>query len=530
MRKETSSASFSKRPFIALGLISIALLISIAPASAENMTTYLAPQYENIPFKPETAFLSIAPAADPASPGGNQMLKLDIANEFEKLEASFPKAIKVSIFAGNGEAAKDVIPALVRSPEMLDSMKLRMIARKIKYDLIVRSGNASYAEFYKQYITAPLALLIGFNAGGPACFPESLYLTLQNGSYYFFNSFIAIDDVPAGQFMFSVEGAIKNDTFDLVIAHENAHGIMGDMYGSQAASLKNSSVSTSGHDGPVVTDRILAFVEGWAEAFEALYGPANPLLKLKEEDRKQYRVSEFLFTRQDPVRRDKYIWQTQEKNGMLKNGNQLISTEGVIAGQFYDLLTSKKLKEPFIKSVSVMFNRRPKDYIEFLKGWVKDYPEDKQTVYRIFLENTNYATASNKARSLYCDYYQAKLKYVQKQMDEKAFYVIKNKWLAFKDDLFKTIMRDDSFDANIGPDLWMNFAAENNFHLNLSTAPPRALAHFLKGVSPDDAAAIVKARESIGVFPYKTATEALVEILGAEKANKIIGESGLTNL
>jgi len=534
MRKYLSSVSFAKKVVAAFFSIQIALSISICPAFAEKWTTYLAPQYENVPLNPENAYLSVAPAADPASSSG-QAMTLDITNPFEQLEVSSKKATKVTLFPGYGEYAKDVIPALVKSPEMLDSAKLRMIARKIKHDLIVKSGNASYAEFYKQYVTSPIAFLIGFTGGsGPRCIIEPLYLILTNGSYYFFNSEIFIEDHPG--LKFSVIDAIKNDTLDLVVAHENAHGMMFDMYGSQAEGFIKSSHSTIGHDGPVISDRVLAYMEGWAEAFEALYGPTNPLLKLKEEEREKYRISEFLFTRQDPVRRNRYIWQTYKgkKNGLLKNGLQLISTEGVIAGQFYDLLTSKKLKEPFIKSITVMYNHRPKDYIEFIKGWIKDNPEDKQTVYRIFLENTNYATVSNKARSLYYDYYQAKLKYVKKEMDEKTFYEIKNKWLIFKEDLFKTVMQNDNIDANIGADLWMNLATTaapgiKDFHFNISSAPQKAFGA-IKGLTPEDAAAIFKAREAMGTLPYKTATEALINMLGEEKANIIISENGITNL
>jgi len=530
MLRSTASGSFVKKSVMALLSIPVALSISICPVSAEKLTTYLAPQYENIPFKPEAAFISLGLIPDAAGPNG--LSAVSVTNECELLEVTNASGYKVGTFPGACEYAKDVIPALAGSQEMLDSVKLRMIARKIKYDLIVRSGNASYAEFYKNYITAPVALFIGFNAGmGPACAIAALYLPLANGGYYFFNTVTYVEDINK---FFSIADAIKNDTFDLVIAHENAHGIMFDMYGSRMKDVDSSKKSNIGHDGPYISDRNLAYIEGWAEAFEALYGPANPLLKLKEEDRKKYRISEFLFTRQDPVRRDSYIWQTKDKKGLLKNGNQLISTEGAIAGQFYDILTSKSLKEPFVKSVSVMFNHRPKDYVEFLKGWVKDHPEDKQTVYRIFLENTNYATASNEARSLYHDYYQAKIKFVQKKMDEKAFYVIKNKWLAFKEGLFKDIMQNDAIDANVGPDLWMNLASGaspdvKDLHLNLSLVTKGALMLF-KGMTPEDADVILKARESMGVLPYKTATEGLSEILGAEKANKIIADNGITNL
>lgn len=48
-----------------------------------------------------------------------------------------------------------------------------------------------------------------------------------------------------------------------------------------------------------------------------------------------------------------------------------------------------------------MYNYRPKDYIELIKGRIKDNPGDKQTVYIMFLENTNYAIDFKVARVTY---------------------------------------------------------------------------------------------------------------------------------
>jgi len=512
-------------------LITVSVLASFSgAANAEKWTTYLAPQYNDIPFKAENAFVSVIPDIDQTTQQPNF---ITVTDENELLEVARTNAFKVLSFPGAGEYAADVIPSLQKSAEMIDSAKLRVIARMKKLDLIIKSGNSSYAEFYKKYVSSPIAMFVGINLGtGPACGQIPLFLSMKDGSLFFFNTVMIIEDIPNA---FSIVDAIKNDTFDLVVAHENAHGIMYDMYGSQMQVVKK--VSNVGHDGPVISDRGLAFIEGWAEAFEALYGPTNPLLKLKEEEREKYRISEFLFTRQDPVRRDRYIWQAYKgkKTGLLKNGLQIISTEGVVAGQFYDIMTSKALKDPFIKSIAVMYNHRPKDYIEFLKGWVQDNPQDKQTLYRIFLEETKYVTVSNEARALYFDYYQAKLKYVQKQLEESKFYEIKKKWEAYKEDLFKKVMQSDNLTSNIGPDLWMNVTNTNlekatNIRVNLSIYSAGLMTKVIRGITAEDVDAIIKARDALGVLPYKTATEALTEILGAEKANKIITEAGITNM
>lgn len=542
--KMARNKRFLKLSF-ALALIVATGFFASGIAGAAQLVTYLAPQYQDVPFKAESAFFSAAPMMDPKD--GKKPLMIEVTDKYEKLEVPMPKGFKITAFEG-GAGAPEIISYLKNSPEMTDSAKLRVIARMKKLALIIKSGDQARGEFYKKQVSAPLVLFVNLNMGtGPACAPVPLHLDLKDGGKFFFNTAIFIEDIPKA---FSVADAIKNDTFDFVVAHENAHGIMFDMYGP--AITKIDKKSNLGHDGPVVSDRGLAFIEGWAEAFEALYGPTNPLMKLKESEREQYRISEFLFTRQDPVRRDRYIWQNYkgQKTGVLKNGAQILSTEGAIAGIFYDILTSKAIKDPFGKAISVMCLHQPLDFAQFVKAWVKEFSEDKQVLYRIFLEGTNYATVSNEARKLYYDYYQAKLKYVQKQMDEKTFYTVKTKWTAYKESLFAEIMKSDNLTANVSPDLWVEVKGFKTLslqgllskvlgmkrpYLNMASVTAGQIKQIqelglLKNFADEDVQQFVKTREQMGVMPYKTGTEAIREILGKDKANKVIKENNITDI
>lgn len=541
--KQASKTSVFKLSFSMAIILSVGLFLSGA-AGAAQLVTYLAPQYQDVPFKAESAFFSAAPMMDPK---GKKPVMIEVSDNFEKLEVPMLKGFKIAPFEG-GAGAPEILGYLKNSPEMTDSAKLRVIARMKKLALILKSGDQARAEFYKKQVSAPLVLFINLNMGtGPACAPVPLHLDLKDGGRFFFNTAIFIEDIPKA---FSVADAIKNDTFDFVVAHENAHGIMFDMYGPAISKIDKKS--NLGHDGPVVSDRGLAFIEGWAEAFEALYGPTNPLLKLKESEREQYRISEFLFTRQDPVRRDRYIWQNYkgQKTGVLKNGAQILSTEGAIAGIFYDILTSKAIKDAFGKSITVMCLHQPKDFVEFLKGWVKEFSEDKQVLYRIFLEGTNYATVSNEARKLYFDYYQAKLKYVQKQMDEKAFYAVKAKWTTYKENLFNEVMKSENLASNVSRDLWVEVKGFKTLslqgllskvlgmkrpYLNIASVTAGQIKQIqeiglMKDFADEDIQLLVKTREQMGVMPYKTGTEAIREILGKEKADKLIKENNITDV
>ncbi|HNY12362.1 MAG TPA: hypothetical protein PKK26_12285 [Candidatus Wallbacteria bacterium] len=521
--------SFQKlrKSFTCLVFVTALIMSAASGVDARKLTTELAPGYENVPFVPEKAFVSIELAESKNYPGMADTA--EVRNEFEKLEVAANSALIIKNSPGHGEHAAKILPYLKKSEQMIDSAKLRVIARMKKLELITKSGNKEYAEFYKNIVTAPVAFMIGQNPGqGGSQATRNMHLFFKDGTYYFFNGYINLNSLEG---YYQLIDRINNDTLDICSAHENAHGIMFDMYGAEKYKIKNGCLSTSGHDGPVISDRALAFIEGWAEAFEALYGPTNPIFNFSEAEREKYGISEFQYTRQDPVRRDRYIWQNYKvKNGLLKNGLQIIATEGAIASQFYDIFTSRVIKNAFTKSVALMYNYKPADFVEFLNAWVKDNPEDRNVLYRIFLENTNYATASNESRRLYADYYQAKLKYVQKQLEEAKFREIKNKWLAFKEALFADVMKTGNIGANVGPDLWLDFPAKKQ-RINLSTITSEYFAHLkLANLSNEDIATFIKAREAMGVLTGTSAVETLRTILGAEKADAVINANGLSDL
>ncbi len=470
-------------------------------------------------------------------------------NTFEKAQVASPSGFWLKPGVGS-ERGKEVLEYLLSSPELVDSIKLRMIAKKIKLNYLKQlkkdgvAGNSGleitdkYIKWYESTMKIPIPVLIDVGFGsGPAMGPipcamkldkdlRKIYAPVTAEKEMFFNTIMMIEDIKDA---FSVSDAIANDTLDLVFCHENAHGIMFDMYGPFMDRVQK--LSNIGHDSHMISDRGLAYIEGWAEAFEALYGPANPLLKLKPEERKKYRISEFLFGRQDPIRRQRYIWEsTKQKTGLLKTGQQILSTEGVIAGIFYDILTSKAIKNPYHKSVSVMYYYKPVDMAAFVLGWIKMNPTDKKVLLRIFLENTNYATCSNDARKFYYDYYQAKLKYVKKKMPKKEFYSIKKLFVDHKESMFKKAMTTPKFIvSNIGNDLWVELGETHKYkglRVNFNNCTPRFLVGLL-GMNENDALKLVQTRSALGFLKGNDAFATLKEVLGADAANKIIADNGL---
>ena len=71
----------------------------------------------------------------------------------------------------------------------------------------------------------------------------------------------------------SKDSLLKNHYYDIVIAHELAHGIMQDLYGvDRFTKLEAQVISRDGHFASAITDPTLAWIEGFAEGFEAYLG------------------------------------------------------------------------------------------------------------------------------------------------------------------------------------------------------------------------------------------------------------------
>ncbi|MDD2999350.1 MAG: hypothetical protein PHV05_09850 [Candidatus Riflebacteria bacterium] len=467
-------------------------------------------------------------------------------------------AMQVMPADAKGYHIKTVMPYLNDSKEMKDSLRLRRTARQIRFqalkDAIAKAEGLNaeqkkaVASFLSQSVGTPVVLMA--KSPLPAFMPSPGPCMVPMGAEMVENktgnrlgietSMICVLDIESeGKKLFSVEDALNNDTLDLVIAHENGHAIMFDMYGKLFQKIQRTS--SNGHDAPIITDVGLAYVEGWAEAFEAVYGPANP--KLAEKDRKKYNISEFLYGRQDPIRRDRYVWASNvgKKTGVLKNGLQLMSTEGVIAGHLHDIMTSRAINAPFEKCIQTMLTA-PMNFMEFVDNYVKLFPDDKKVMYRILLENTHYVTMDAQAAANYKNYYEQKVAFTQKKVSKEEFNKVKTSYKAYTEDLFKKAMENNAVFANVGPQMW--FAGKINlsklkqeagnvkkylasafgkkdqfyeFRLDLNTATVDMFR--MIGFAEADAAKLVGAREEKGFFKGNPVT-IIKDLLGGERFDK----------
>jgi len=502
--------------------------------------------------------------------------KGNIIGNFLGKALNLPKTVKIAdvgflIFGLSADAmqvtpadakafhTQKVLPYLTDSKEMQDVLKLRRTARQIRYQALKDTINkakeltaeqkSSINNFLSQSVGSPVVLL-GTSplprfmpSPGPCMIPMGAEMVENKTGKRLGieTSMICILDIGAGKdILFSVANAMNNDTLDLVVAHESAHSIQFDMYGKLFQKIQRTS--SNGHDAPIITDLGLAYVEGWAEAFEALYGPAN--LKLKEKDRKKYNISEFLYSRQDPIRRDRYVWSTTtgKKTGVLKNGLQLMSTEGVVAGHIYDIMTNRAINAPFEKVIQTMLVS-PMNFMEFIDTFVKLFPDDKRVVYRIILENSHYVTMDSQAAQSYKNYYENKVGYTQKKVSKQDFDKVKSAYKAYTEALFAQAMKSGNIFANVGPQMW--FAGKINlsalkreatdakklmakafgkkdefyeFRLDLNTSTAEMFG--MIGFAEADAAKLVEARDKEGFFKKGNPVSTIKQIVGDEKFSK----------
>jgi hypothetical protein len=442
--------------------------------------------------------------------GGNQYYAFRIKNELTKYEEYFQKRFS-------------------KSKIINETMTLRKKARKIS----VKNGGHPDSPTTPVFVYVDTQNLFG--GTGPALIPMKIFIAkegttdknLSKNSGQTVNSLIVLSDIISqGKVILSLKKLISENYLEVVIAHENAHGMMADLCGksyNNAQILK--SLSTNGHDTNIISDTFLAFSEGWAEGFEAYMGEKfanelNPTEKkgIKKVVKKVIEASDsdkataktnfpdiahqLKKMRQTPIRTNKYVFNNYKKrNGEVKNGLQILASEGAIASQFFLTLLHSGISNSFEKCCTVMAKYKVFNWGDFVGAFAKQYPGDKDKILRLFLEFTKYSPAWNQARTLYHDYYMAKKQYVQKKISQKEFYSIKKEWENQKEEIFKAIKAGKiSPTASTGKPIWLSF--DKNWRCDLNSASFNEIAVGIyqkliaKGKSKEEAKKIAIANAS----------------------------------
>ncbi|HNX77699.1 MAG TPA: hypothetical protein PLM07_07545 [Candidatus Rifleibacterium sp.] len=193
-------------------------------------------------------------------------------------------------------------------------------------------------------------------------------------------------------------GGMQDPSAASVVSHEVGHMIMDQLY------ERNNYPATAyygAHSKNTVSDEGFALSEGWAEAIEAL----------STRDQHDLADSWRIKTHKN-IAENKYVFKNQGvtdgvNDGLLKSGADMLSTEGVNASLFYDVMNGGRIQAPYSKICQVFENSKPQTYREFVDAYIQKYPEDRSQMIKQFLDNTKYATVDSNATAKYKELHDA---------------------------------------------------------------------------------------------------------------------------
>ncbi|MFZ2955865.1 MAG: hypothetical protein WA705_03080 [Candidatus Ozemobacteraceae bacterium] len=252
--------------------------------------------------------------------------------------------------------------------------------------------------------------------------------------------------IPANSEAF--QGGMKDSAAASIIAHEAGHMIMDQVYETPNYPKTNYA---GPHSKDSVTDEGFAISEGWAEALETL----------SNKDRLN-NTSSWRIQSQKNVVDNKYIFKDQGvvdgvDNGILKSGNQQLSTEGVNATLFYKMLQDNSIQAPYSKVLQVFEQSKPQTYRDFVKNYIEMYPEDRSNVIKQFLETTKYTTVDANATAKYKSVFDAEQALKAAPVDqpelrtrlESEYQTKLNDYNQYKDQLYKQTVVDGKIDRAV---------------------------------------------------------------------------------
>lgn len=152
-----------------------------------------------------------------------------------------------------------------------------------------------------------------------------------------------------------------------------------------------------------------------------------------------------------------------------------MALEGVIAGLFFDLLTSRAIVAPFEKCCEVLALDRPSSFPEFVRGFLRRFPEDRRIVCRILLENTHGAIMDRDVGGLYRTAYWARKALQQHRGTRETKALAERTYRRYLEQLVARAVSGEDLFANVGAPVW--FGSWNR-SIDLNSANQQQLLEF----------------------------------------------------
>lgn len=339
------------------------------------------------------------------------------------------------------------------NPGLRQTVAMQVEARNYKInqisnDLAAGTKDPAFAQWLVNDLKKPVYLEVG-NSGGIHHDARGFALaeSTSNGQLAFRdNSNVNRIVVPPNSEVFN--GGMADPSAASVMAHEIGHMIMDQLYESPNYP---KTEYYGNHSKNTVSDEGFALSEGWAEALEAL------------STRDQHgKATSWRITTHKNIADNKYVFENQgvttgPNDGILKNGQAMLSTEGVNASLFYDVLNGGKIQAPYSKICQVFENAKPQTYREFVDAYIQKFPEDRSQMIRQFLDNTKYATVDSSATSRYKEVHDAQQAWLNatdqsSKAGLKASYDNKLKdYQQWSEELYKRAVVEGRVDGAIDP-------------------------------------------------------------------------------
>jgi|SaaInl4_135m_RNA_FD_contig_111_98795_length_5921_multi_4_in_0_out_0_4 hypothetical protein len=403
-----------------------------------------------------------------------------------------------------------------------------------------RQARELHQAEYGKYATTdqsqtPFLVYAGNELGGVGPAVASSYRILIEDGKIRSDSLLLLAPIQFRGETVTMEDFLSENYLAPLIAHEFFHGIMGDIYGERLIEMKARSTSRVGHRADRVTDEYLAFIEGVAEAMELatleMY-PAEASHKMISAQDWPEKKREFL----RKIKRRRLVAANRnhlslasdgrKKDGELDSAEDLFKTEGVIATLLFRLLFKSRVEEPFEKLLNVMIAHKPMTFIDFLRAFCDDFPQDRKFVIRQFLESTRYITVDSAAGDSYKRYYLAKKAYKQKRLSREEYNSVVQAWSEQRSAIYQRVLDGEiALDQTIGPVYGMSDDTQF-YELDLNRSPVEELDDFFQEFFSDllgedeiqlHVARIMKLRESMNwissmdSLPFSTEIESRIE-------------------
>lgn len=338
-----------------------------------------------------------------------------------------------------------------------------------------------------------------------------------------------------------IQDMLLDDTLGGVLGHETLHGLMGDL--QPGGSAVGPSTSLVPHQVHAVTDRKMAFSEGFAEVFEGIFGEDREDLF---EDGEPGSVERLFVGRQEALRRNRYVQAGYRKyhhttpTGSIETGARMVASEGVVAGVLYRLFRHRVVGEAAAPLVfRALYLDQPQDFMDFLRALARHAPtpESRAAILRTFLHETRFATVSHQAWKAYQEARETTLAFkrttsvedperpVRLQASRRA----RAAYEKLAGSLEARVLAGElPLDAVLGPELWCDGQASVGpptkdgsrprgvFRYDLNAIGPRQLRTM--GLSEAGIAALLEHRWSQG---FLEAIEPLASLLPPEDYEKI---------